>query len=302
MPQTMTLIVALAAAVGFLVAAAGGFLVGYRYAASAPTRLLRRAGRDTERCLTQATSAVDLAGRLCAAVAAATTATEQQITALLERQRCLAEAIVQLRPQTRAIAFAESGKIEWIMEPLDRETELPNSIAFEANIGRLLAAAKDHPRAGILLVSLDGLDRLRRRIEEKDLVAVRRSAARLLCRTVREDDLACCLDEATFALVMPDADPAEALSQAVAAREAFRSHPFRIGADGPELLVTASFGFTPVLPADEVRLLLDRAEAGVARSRRCGRNRLHAYEPHDCRISLVPDAPQLIPQSVAVLA
>lgn len=288
MPHSTTLIVILAAICGFLVAAGGGFALGYSFAASAPNRLLRRAGRNTTRCLTEARKATDIATRFCEAVAAATTATEQQFALIAECQRRLSEAVGKLRPLSQPSAVSEPVKIEWIMEPLDRETELPNADALQANLARLLAAAKDKPRGGILLVSLDGLDRIRQRIDRKDLASLRSSAARVLRRLLRDEDLACSLDESTFVLLMPDRDTPNALTQAVAVREAFRCHPFRIGTDGPELLVTASFGFTPALPADEPSLLLDRAEAAVTRSRRCGRNRLHAFDHLDSRFSLIP--------------
>src|SRR5690606_25584539 len=84
-------------AVGIAIAGAGGFVVGYRFALSAPARLVRRAGRDVERCLNEAASAVEVAGQLCSAVANASLASERQITNLLERQRSLAEAIERLR-------------------------------------------------------------------------------------------------------------------------------------------------------------------------------------------------------------
>lgn len=292
MPHSTTIIVSVAAICGFLVAAAGGFAIGYAFAASAPTRLLRRAGRDASRCLSEASKATDIATRLCDAVAAATTATEQQFTALQECQRRLTAAVGKLRPVSQPVAPSEPAPIQWIMDPLDRETELPNAEALRTNLARLLSAVKDKPQGGLLLVSLDGLDRLRQRIDKKDLAALRGSAARVLRRLVRDEDLACSLDESTFAVLMPDLEPASALTQVLAARETFRSHPFRMGGDGPELLVTASFGFTPALPADEPSLLLDRAEAAVARSRRCGRNRLHAFDHLDGRISLITASPE----------
>ncbi|HEX6986224.1 MAG TPA: GGDEF domain-containing protein, partial [Planctomycetaceae bacterium] len=183
----------------------------------------------------------------------------------------------------------DEAAVEWLREPSDRETELPDRVAFDGNLARLLAATSAAPRGGVLLVSVDEADRLRRRIGDGGVAAIRRSVARVLCRAIRDGDLACRLDEGTFAVLFADPEPADAVAQAAAVREAFRGHPFRTGPDGPELLVTASFGFTPALPGDEPRLLLDRGRAAVARSRRWGRNRLHVYEPQSGRFSQASD-------------
>ncbi len=102
--------------------------------------------------------------------------------------------------------------------------------------------------------------------------------------------LVCRIDGETFAVLMRDGDPAEALLAAESVRESFRKHPFRLGPEGPECLVTASFGHTSVLPSDELRLITDRARAAVTRSRRLGRNRLHAYDHADCSFALMRSA------------
>ena len=289
MSNGTSLILGAAAVAGFLIAAAGGFSMGYRFAQSAPSRLLRRAGRDSDRCLSQATTAIDMAGTLCEAVAAATVATERQMAALFERQQRLSEAIGRLHSSFRSAAAPESREIQWQSEPVDRETDLPDRTAFDENVSRLVAAASDSVRGGILLVSLDGIERLRDRIGESRLAAVRHSVARVLCRAGRDSDLTCRFDANTFAILLPDMDDRAALAQVSDVRDAFRSHPFQLGADGPELLVTASFGFTPAVPGDEARLALDRAQAGVVRSRRWGRNRLHGYEPQTGRFVLIAE-------------
>lgn len=277
-----------AAVAGLGVAAAGGFAVGYRAGASRPERLLRQAGRETGRCLDEAAAAIDLAGRFCDAAANAAKLAEGQIAALVERQKKLGESIGRLLAGARSAAMRPRPEIAWKAGPLDPLTQLPNREGFEANLARLVSAAGE-PHGGVLLVSLDGIDRLATRIRDAGVEEIRKSVARVLCRAGREQDLACVLDRGDFAVLLPDAASDEALAQAAAIRDAFRGHPFRLGADGPEVLVTASYGFTPVLPGDEPRVLLDRLNAAAIRARRWGRNRFYAFDAASSRLVQVSE-------------
>ncbi len=100
MIDAMTFAVGAAAMIGIAVAAVGGYHVGYRAATTAPQRLLRRAGRETERCLSEAESAIDLAGRLCDAVASVCSVAESRLAGLVEQQNRLAEVLGRLRKST----------------------------------------------------------------------------------------------------------------------------------------------------------------------------------------------------------
>jgi diguanylate cyclase (GGDEF)-like protein len=287
MIDATTFAIGAAATIGIAVAAVGGYYVGYQSAVSAPHRLLRRAGRNTERCLSEAESAIVLAGRLCDAVANVCAVAENRLAGLIEQQNRLAESLGRLRSSAAATAAVSAVELEWSREPADPETGLPSRTAFEANAKALMGLAKANPAGGILLVAIDDTERLRNRIGETHYRELAKSIARVLCRSARDADLVCRLDGETYAILMRDADPADALGAAHNVREAFRKHPFRLGAEGPECLVTASFGQTPVLPSDELRLMTDRARAAVTRSRRYGRNRLHAYAPADSSFTLV---------------
>lgn len=290
MIDAMTFAIGAAATIGIAVAAVGGYCVGYRAATLAPQRLMRRAGRETERCLAEAASAIDLAGRLCDAVANVCTVTEHRLAGLVEQQNRLAEILGRLRKSTATSAAVSTAELEWTREPLDPETGLPTRAAFEANAKSLMSRAGGMPTGGVLLAAIDDTERLRNRVGEIHYREIAKSVARVLCRASRDADLVCRLDGETFAVLMRDSDPAEARAAAESVREAFRKHPFRLGSEGPECLVTASFGHTPVLPSDELRLITDRARAAVTRSRRLGRNRLHAYDPADCSFALVKQA------------
>ena len=288
MPDATALTFVFAALAGAGVSTVGGFVVGYQMAASRPARLLRRAGRETRLCLSEAAGAIDLAQRFCDAASNTAKVAHDQVTALAERQRGLAESIGRLLSAARCGARPVVN-VEWEMSPIDSHTQLPDRAAFDANVGRL-AAASQEPRGGVLLLSLDGITRLRNRVGVAETAEVRRTVARVLCRAGRERDLACVVDDEAFVVLLPDAEPDDALRHASAIRDAFRGHPFRIGADGPEVLVTASYGFTPVLPGDDSGLVLDRVGAAVSRARRWGRSRFYAYEPVASRIVQVPEA------------
>ena len=221
----------------------------------------------------------------------AATLTERQLASLVERQRRLTNAVGRLATAVASVRTAGAvADVPWERSPADPETELPGRTAFEENLLRLTAAAIDRPRGGLLLVSLDRFDKLAERIGAAAAGEVRRTVARLLCRAGRDADLACAVDAGTFAVLLTDAEPGTAEAQAAALRDAFRAHPFRLGPDGPEVFLTASFGYAPCLPGDHARLLVDRAEVAVAQSRRQGRNRLHRFEAASGRFLCVEAA------------
>jgi len=299
MIDATTFAVGAAATIGIAVAAIGGYHVGFRAATTAPQRWLRRAGRDTERCLSEAESALDLAGRLCDAVANVRTVAENRLSGLVEHQNRLADALGRLRKSAATSAAVKTAEFVWSREPIDPETNLPTRPAFDGNAKTLIGLAKAAPVGGVLLVAMDDTERLRSRVGEIHYREIAKSVARVLCRSCRDEDLVCRIDGETFAVLMRDGEPSVALAAAESVRESFRKHPFRLGSEGPECLVTASFGHTPVLPSDELRLITDRARAAVTRSRRLGRNRLHAYDPANCGFILVKSVGNPMP-SLAV--
>ena len=219
--------------------------------------------------LSEALAALERAGALCDAL---TALTEQQVTALLERQQRLATAIQSLQTAaSRISAPALPTTLHWERQPLDAITQLPDAAAFGVNLSRLIAAG----RGSLLLVSVDRLESLRQRCGVRTVEELRRLVSRLLCRTGRDADLTCTLADDLFAVLLTDADAGQGLLQAAAVRDALRAHRFQPEADGPEVLVTASLGITPLQPGDEAQQVQERAAVAVAHSRRLGRNRLH---------------------------
>ena len=61
-------------------------------------------------------------------------------------------------------------------------------------------------------------------------------------------------------------------------RAAVREHSFHIDASGPEVLLTASFGYAVCLPDEPPTLVLDRAGDALQKSQSVGRNQLHVHD------------------------
>jgi GGDEF domain-containing protein len=82
----------------------------------------------------------------------------------------------------------------------------------------------------------------------------------------------------SFAVLIPsvDAESGRKLSQAI--RGAVRVHNFRMHDGGPEVMVTASFGYTACPPHDSAEAALNRSGDALSQSTRKGRNQLHVYE------------------------
>ena len=261
-----------AVVLALLTTAAAGFTGGYWWASRRP----RRPAAPTDD-LAAALSSLELAAELCDFLTAAAALSERQLATLLDRQTRLAAAIGSLSAATAG--RPKPGDLHWERQPLDPLTELPARAACEQNLGRLTQAAAATGRGGLLLVSLDRFDSLRGRFGDATAAELRRLVARLLCRTGRDADLACTLADDLFGVLLSDTDVAASIIQAAAVRDALRAHRFQPEADGPEVLVTASFGFTAAQPGDDPQSMQERAAMAVAHSRRLGRNRLHVADP-----------------------
>ena len=77
---------------------------------------------------------------------------------------------------------------------------------------------------------------------------------------------------------MPAVDARTGGELAGTIRDRVRGYRFRLDETGPEVLVTASFGYTRLFPGDTVELALNRAGNALDRSLRRGRNQLHIHD------------------------
>lgn len=170
-------------------------------------------------------------------------------------------------------------RLEWIRTPVDPVTSLPDETTFQANLNQLLeAGTRSSQPSGLLLLQIDKADQLRFRVGADGVDKLRNRLAGLVVRSVLENDLVCGLDRDQIAILMPVRWPLDAIRQAQQIRAAIREHRFRIDDDAPEILVTASFGFSAALPGESSAVVLDRARDGLTRSRTAGRNQLHVHD------------------------
>ena len=162
---------------------------------------------------------------------------------------------------------------------LTRHTNLPDRAAFDANLALMLeAGSKTEQQSGLLLVRIDRMDQLKSRFGIAGADAFVKELATVISQSVREQDLACRVAPDSFAVLIPsvDAESGRKLSQAI--RSAVRVHNFRMHDGGPEVLVTASFGFTACPAHDSAEAALNRCGDALSQSTRKGRNQLHVHE------------------------
>jgi diguanylate cyclase (GGDEF)-like protein len=208
--------------------------------------------------------------------------------ARLERQRSrladsLAGIVANRLGALSGSSADESGPHEselprWTREPHAADTGLPTRDTLEANLAALFESGR-HGRGGaVLLVSLDRPDQLRQRHGEEAVAGFLKTVVRLVLAGIRDEDLACESGDATFAVLMPHVATEAALRTAESLRTTVRQSKFHAGPQGPEVLVTASYGFADCPSGDNPLVAYDRATDALARSRKAGRNQLHWHD------------------------
>jgi diguanylate cyclase (GGDEF)-like protein len=189
---------------------------------------------------------------------------EQELQAELDAQRTARMAEFQAR---------------WTREPADEGTGLPDRSAFDANLQLVLSeGAQADVESGLLVVRIDRYDQLRKRFGLRGAQQIGERMARLLCRLIRDKDLVCRFAIDTFAVLMPGMDAASGDRLAATIRDTVRDHHFQLDKTGPEVFVTASFGYTSLRGDDSVELAVGRAVHALSRSERRGRNQLHLHD------------------------
>jgi diguanylate cyclase (GGDEF)-like protein len=185
----------------------------------------------------------------------------------------------QAEPQPQSRPSQKPFKMAWQCSSLDGPTNLPDRASFDVNLPLMLeATTRAEQSSGLLLARIDRMDQLKSRFGIAGADAFVKEFAALISQSSREPDLVCRMSLDSFAVLLPsvDAEGGRKLSQAL--RNAVRVHNFRIHDSGPEVLVTASFGFTLCPPHDSAQAALGRAGDALAQSTRRGRNQLHVYE------------------------
>jgi diguanylate cyclase (GGDEF)-like protein len=279
-------------AVATLLLAAGlGFLAGTAYTNRSADRGFRKALRAISSLYALALDSLDKAQHLSSLLenfpGAALTADEvdrldskrgsllETVGRLITKQRegMAKQLEVRLKPKPQPIP------IEWKRTSLDPATNAPDRSMFNTNLRSMLeAGAQMDLSSGLLLVTIDRREQLKSRFGIKGADDFDKGVAAVIARAVRDQDLVCRLTEDSFGVLFPsvDAEAGPRLAQAV--RNSVRFHTFRLHDTGPEVLVTASFGYAACSARDNADTALARAGDALARSIRRGRNQLHVAE------------------------
>ena len=269
-----------------------GFVSGLLYARWSQQFALQRASQELSRLFRAVLRSLDTAEQACGLLEKFPNLflTEEQAAQFDGKRKSLLETaarIVESRAATiqrreaeaaRAKARLEQFSLAFERTPEDLTTKLPDRTAFETNLAAMLTAGNQSGQgSGLLLVKIDKYDHLKTRFGWSGAEVFLQKMAGLLCRTIREADLVCRIAEDTFAVLLPAVDAEQGQELAGTVRTAVRQCQFRRDESGPEVLVTASFGYTSCLPDDHRDIVLSRAGAALAESQRRGRNQLHVH-------------------------
>jgi two-component system, cell cycle response regulator len=279
-------------AVALLLTAALGFVSGLLYARWSSQFALERAGRELTKLFQAVLRSLETAEQACGMLEKfpRLLLSEEQTARLDGRRRSLIETVnrvVESRTQTlqqkeaaaaRAWERLEQFNVSFVRTPEDYTTKLPDRTAFDANLDAVLAAGQQSGHeSGLLLVKIDRFDHLKKRFGRQGVEVFLQKMASVLCRAIREADLVCRVGEDTFGVLLPAVDGETGRDLADAIRTSVRQHHFRKEETGPEVLVTASFGYTTCQPGDDREFAMNRAGDAVEESQRRGRNQLHVH-------------------------
>jgi diguanylate cyclase (GGDEF)-like protein len=286
------------AAAGFLVAAVVGFAAGVNYAKHAAQRAVERVRKGLASLYGHVVSSIETARSACQMLETFPDLklSMEQLGRLQEKQSSLLQAVqrivdgqqVPVEPEPPpAVTMPD---MTWVLEPQHAVTKLPDRAAFDANRDMLARlAAESGFSTGLLLVQIDRVDHLKRRFGVAGMQTFTRTMAGLICRSMRDADVACQFAPETFAVLMPGATEAAARETAESIRRTIRHHHFRSSDNGPEVMVTASFGLAEFAGEDGPDLAIARAENALQSSRKQGRNQLF-FDSGRSLVACVPSA------------
>lgn len=203
----------------------------------------------------------------------------EALSNLISRHAPSSAAGVEAEAAPPAPLPREKVKINWLLNPLDPVTGLPDKTAFDSNLASLLELGRNIRQiSSLLLVRIDKLSVLSARLGSPDTARLVKKMAGVICRAVRDQDLVCQYGPDMLGVLLPGTDLDRGARLAGAIRDSVRGYHFRVEEDGPEVLLTASFGYTPCRPDDSQELVVNRAVDALSKSQRLGRNRLHVHD------------------------
>lgn len=277
------------AAVTLLMTAAIGFIAGVVYGRSSIKRTCQRAQKQLSTLFELVVQTIEAAQEACAVLEKFPNMrlTSHQTDQLQGKQNHLLETVGRIvagqastesspdDPVSRA-ANSDDFEVDWVVTPEDRVTGLPDRTAFDANLTSLLESGNlSNVESGLLLIKVDKFAQLATRIGAEGAKTLLQKLTRVVVRAGRDDDVICHYKDETFGVFMPAVDSETGRQLAESIRNTVRQYHFRLDATGPEVLVTASFGYTSCLPGDGPDLVLNRAGNAISKSERRGRNQLH---------------------------
>lgn len=167
----------------------------------------------------------------------------------------------------------------WVREPVDAGVGVPERSAFDANLAMMLEFATEADvEHGLLLIKVDKFEQHLARFGADGARKFLKRMATVLVRAIRDDDVVCRYSPDTFGVLIPNVNEETGKRIALAIRDSVKNHHFRLEESGPEVLVTASFGYARCRPHDNFDLALNRAGNALAGSKRKGRNQLHVHD------------------------
>lgn len=275
-----------------LIATIAGFVAGVVCAPWLQERSLQRAAKHVQRLIDFTTAQMERTTKLCRLLnTAANTPFEKQQwerldaarqnfseawKGIAERQTVVNQPADATREETSP---ATPFQMEWIKATVDHETQLPDKAAFETNLKQLITTSSEHGHpSGLLLIKIDKCDQLVRRYGAAAVTVLQSKLASVVIKAARDADLVCRLNQDQFAVLIPSVSPLAGARVAETIRAAVRDHAFRIEADGPEVLLTANFGYAVCLPDEPPVLVVDRASEALQKSQSVGRNQLHVHD------------------------
>lgn len=274
-----------------LMASALGFAAGTAYANRSADRGFKKALKAISSLYALALDSLDKAQHLSSLLEnyPGASLSQEQVDRLDSKRGSLVETVSRLiTKQRESMAHQLEAKLkpkpmpiplEWERASLDAATGLPDRSMFDANLHAMLqAGAQADLSSGLLLVKIDRRDGLKSRFGIRGAEEIDKGVAHVISRSLREQDLVCRLTEDAFGILFPSVDGEVGQKLAQAVRNAVRFHTFRLNGVGPEVLVTASFGYTTCAPADHAETALSRASEALSRSTQRGRNQLHLAE------------------------
>ncbi len=169
----------------------------------------------------------------------------------------------------------------WSRTPHDERTGLPDAVAYEQSLTRLLAAVSpSEVTCGLLFVHLDHYSRHAQRYGVAAADQFVKQAGTQVLRQLRDEDLLCQLSEDLLVALIPGVSRSDLESLAQSARKAIRRFHFSHPETREAVFVTASFGYTLFdrtlvhLP-DPLKELEERGQQALRAAQKQGRCQLY---------------------------